>query len=157
MRIARPASMLDGFSRAPTVGAPSAAADHVRTCDQPQDREGARPHRAGQATRYRRRVDRVAAFLMQCECPVMADIVAKSKIERPKKSRESRFQGFSAAASLFKATTEVRGRFCVKRCGPSYRRVRNASAALNDFGRHPKKTFAIKSALFGSGRPSSDS
>ena len=29
-------------------------------------------HRAGQATRYRRRVDRVAAFLMQCECPVMA-------------------------------------------------------------------------------------
>jgi hypothetical protein len=62
MRIARPASMLDGFSRAPTVGAPSAAVDHVRTCDQPQDREGARTHRAGQATRYRRRGNRIGAL-----------------------------------------------------------------------------------------------
>jgi hypothetical protein len=62
MRIARPASMLDGFSRTPTVGAPSAAVDHVRTCDQPQDREGARTHRAGQATRYRRRGNRIGAL-----------------------------------------------------------------------------------------------
>ena len=84
MPIARPTSMLDGFYREPNRRSyPSTAADHVRTCDQPQDREGARTHRAGQATRYRRRVDRVAAFLMQCECPVMADIVSKSKIERP--------------------------------------------------------------------------
>jgi hypothetical protein len=38
-------------------------------------------------------------------------LLQKSKIEQPKKSRESRFQGFFAAASLFKATTEVRDRF----------------------------------------------
>jgi hypothetical protein len=35
----------------------------------------------------------------------------------------------------------VRGRFCVKRCRPSRHRLRDASAALENFARHPKKTF----------------
>src|SRR4051812_33291808 len=33
----------------------------------------------------------------------------------------------------------------MNRCGPSYRRVRNASAALKNFGRHSKKTFSTQS------------
>jgi hypothetical protein len=40
----------------------------------------------------------------------------------------------------------VRGRFCVKRCGPSRHRLRNTSAVLENFARHPKKTFSTLSA-----------
>ena len=40
----------------------------------------------------------------------------------------------------------VRGRFCVKRCGPSRHRLRDASAVLENFARHPKKTFSTLSA-----------
>jgi hypothetical protein len=47
------------------------------------------------------------------------------------------------------AATKVRGRFCVKRCGPSNRRTRSASAVLQNFGRHPKKTFSTLSAQSG--------
>jgi hypothetical protein len=72
-------------------------------------------------------------------------VLQKSKIEQPQKSRESRFLDVPTAAKPYRADTKVRGRFCVKRCGPSYRRVRNASAALKNFGRHPKKTFATLS------------
>jgi hypothetical protein len=39
--------------------------------------------------------------------PKSADIVAKSKIEQPWKSRESWSLGFSAAASLFNVTPDV--------------------------------------------------
>jgi hypothetical protein len=49
-------------------------------------------------------------------------LLQKSKIEQPKKSRESRSRGFFAAASLVGATTEVRDRFLMKRYGPSRRR-----------------------------------
>jgi hypothetical protein len=35
----------------------------------------------------------------------------------------------------------VRGRFCAKRCGPSRHRLRDASAVLENFARHPKKVF----------------
>jgi hypothetical protein len=38
---------------------------------------------------------------------------------------------------------------CVKRCGPSRRRLRSASAALKNFVRQPKKTFATLSAQSG--------
>src|SRR5260221_1639156 len=44
------------------------------------------------------------------------------------------------------ANTKVRGRFSAKRCGPSRREARDASAALKNFVRHLKKTFATKSA-----------
>jgi hypothetical protein len=50
-------------------------------------------------------------------------LLQKSKIEQPQKSRESRSLDFSAAASLFNATTEVRDRFWMKRYGPSRRRA----------------------------------
>ena len=45
-----------------------------------------------------------------------------------------------------RADTKVRGRFCVKRCGPSHRHVRNASAVLKNFVRQPEKTFSTVSA-----------
>src|SRR5258705_13345373 len=45
--------------------------------------------------------------------------------------------------------TKVRGRFCVKRCGPSRRRVRTASAVLKTFVRQPEKTFSTISARNG--------
>ncbi len=54
-----------------------------------------------------------------------------------------------AAARLCIGATKVRGRLCVKRCGPSYRRTQNASVVLENFGRHPKKTFSTLSALNG--------
>src|SRR4029077_20179303 len=74
-----------------------------------------------------------------------------SKIDRLQKSRESRFLDFSSAARLRTARTKVRSRFCDKPCGPSRRRSRNASVVLGNFVRHPKKTFATQSALFGHG------
>src|SRR5204863_9475390 len=49
----------------------------------------------------------------------------------------------------------VRDRFWMKRYGPSRRRAQNASAALKIFIRHPKKTFATISALFGHKRSNS--
>ena len=72
------------------------------------------------------------------------DIVAKAEIERHSKSRESRCLDALAAAMPTKADTKVRGRFCAKRCGPSHRRVRNASA-LKNFVRQPEKTFSTVS------------
>ena len=41
----------------------------------------------------------------------------------------------------------VRDRFCVKRCGPSGHRLRDASAVPENFARHPKKTFSTLSAI----------
>src|ERR1035437_8238984 len=73
----------------------------------------------------------------------------KSKIKRHGKSRESRFLDISTAAKLCRADTKVRGHFCVKRCGPSRRRMRNASAVLKIFVRQPKKTFSTLSAQSG--------
>src|ERR1700736_3094982 len=58
---------------------------------------------------------------------------------------------FSAAATLFSAATQVRGRFWVNQCGPSRHPARNAPAALRIFARHPKKTFATISARNGHG------
>ncbi len=68
----------------------------------------------------------------------------KSKIERRQKSRESRFLGISIAARLLGADTKVRGRFCVKRYGPSRREVRDASAAVEISVHPPKKYFCNK-------------
>jgi hypothetical protein len=76
-------------------------------------------------------------------------LLQKSKIERPRKSRESRFLNASIAATLCSEDTKVGGRFCVKRCGPSHRRAQNAPAALENFVHQPKKTFATKSANIG--------
>ena len=41
---------------------------------------------------------------------------------------------------LARPDTKARGRFCVKRCGPSHRRLRTASAVLKNFARQPEKT-----------------
>ena len=45
----------------------------------------------------------------------------------------------------------VRGRFCAKQCGPSRRHVRSASPVLENFARHPKRTFSTLSARNGLG------
>jgi hypothetical protein len=47
---------------------------------------------------------------------------------------------------LSEANTKVGGRFGMKRCGPSSRRARSASAVFKTFVLHPKNTFATKSA-----------
>src|SRR5271155_2880259 len=46
---------------------------------------------------------------------------------------------------LHSANTKVRGRFSEKRLGLSHRCARNASAALENFVRHPQKTFSTVS------------
>jgi len=66
----------------------------------------------------------------QSACPFVPILLQKSKIERRRKSRESRCLDVSTAAMLARPDTKVRRRFCVKRCGPSRRRVRTASAVL---------------------------
>src|SRR5882672_9994916 len=73
-------------------------------------------------------------------------LLQKSKIERPGESRESRFLDAPAVARLSGANTKVGGRFGMKRCGPSCRHTRNASAVFKIFVLHPKKTFATISA-----------
>src|SRR5260221_5902087 len=75
-----------------------------------------------------------------------ADTVAKVENRATLKiSRKPMFRR-SAAAMLARADTKVRGRLCAKRCGPSHRRVRSASAALKNFVRQPEKTCATGSA-----------
>lgn len=64
-------------------------------------------------------------------------LLKKSKIERLPKSRESRCLDVSAAAMLARSDTKVRGRFCERRCGPSRRGERSASAPLKNFVRKP--------------------
>src|SRR5258708_40162847 len=65
--------------------------------------------------------------------------------------RESRFLDAPAVARLSGANTKVGGRFGMKRCGPSCRHTRNASAVFKIFVLHPKKTFATISARNGHG------
>jgi hypothetical protein len=76
-------------------------------------------------------------------------LLQKSKIERPRKSRESGFLDAAAAARFSGANTKAGGRFCMKRCGPSRRRGRSASAVFKIFVLHSKKTFSTKSAISG--------
>src|SRR5260221_14019607 len=70
----------------------------------------------------------------------------KTENERPRKTRESRCLDVSTAAMLARPDTKVRRRFCVKRCGPSRRRVRTASAVLKNFVHQPEKTFSTVSS-----------
>jgi hypothetical protein len=58
----------------------------------------------------------------------------------------SRCLDVSTAAMLARPDTNVRGRFCTKRCGPTRRNLRSASAALKHFVRRPEKTFSTVSA-----------
>src|SRR6476646_3455662 len=76
-------------------------------------------------------------------------LLQKSKIGRHQKYRESRFPDLYAAATPRSASTKVRGRSWVKRCGPSRRRARSVSAVFKIFVLHPKKTFATISANSG--------
>src|SRR5713101_5717953 len=79
-------------------------------------------------------------------CLLVADTVAKVENRtRPKISRMLIIRPFCRCGAL-SAATKVRGRFWVKRYGPSRRRARNASAAFRIFDPHPKKTFATVSA-----------
>ena len=65
--------------------------------------------------------------------------MTKSQASAPLPHRVTRAD--SATAILRSADTKLRGRFCVKRCGPIYRRVRNASAALKNFVATSKRLF----------------
>src|SRR6266403_3399897 len=69
----------------------------------------------------------------------------KSKIERRQIPTFARFLDYSAVAMLFSVDTKIRGRFSEKRCGPSRRCARNASAGLENFVCYPQKTFSTAS------------
>jgi hypothetical protein len=112
-------------------------ADQIRTGDQPQNRKGARSDYAARTARYRRRGDRMSGAMSpigtfrKCRDSLTMSAhrgiqLQSRKIERGRKSRKSRCLDVSTDAMLARADTKVRGRFCVKRCGPSHRRVRNA-------------------------------
>jgi hypothetical protein len=58
-----------------------------------------------------------------CHVRKVPILLQKSKIEQREKSRESRSRGFSAAESLIRDPAEIRGRFWMKRYGPSQRRA----------------------------------
>jgi hypothetical protein len=65
------------------------------------------------------------------------------------RARYGRHQGSASVPPSARAHSgSIRGRFCVKRCGPSRRRLRDASAVLENFARHPRITFLTLSALF---------
>jgi hypothetical protein len=75
-------------------------------------------------------------------------LLQKSKIEQPKKSRESRPLGFSAAASLFSGTTEIRDRFWMKRYGSlTSSSVKRISGSRN-FRSPPQKDFCNNIGAF---------
>src|SRR6478672_9227976 len=74
--------------------------------------------------------------------PKSADTVAKVENRTAPKISRKLILDFLAAATRCSAVTKVHGRFWLKRCGPSRRRVRTASAVFKIFLLHPKKTFA---------------
>src|SRR5271157_713161 len=80
-------------------------------------------------------------------CPLGVDAV--EKVEKHRKSRESRFFGTAAAARYSGANTKAGGRFRMNRCGFSGRRARSASAVFKIFVLHPKKTFSTASVMCG--------
>jgi len=75
------------------------------------------------------------------ECPVLAIVLQKSKIERDQKFRESRFFDVSTAAKPRSADTMVRGRFLCERmwslASPLARRI----SGPRKFCSSPKKDF----------------
>ena len=76
-------------------------------------------------------------------------LLQKSKIEELRKSRESRLFDVFVAAGPCGIDTAAGGRFGVKRCGPSRRRVKDAPASLKNFIGQSKKTFSTLSAQSG--------
>ena len=79
----------------------------------------------------------------------MADTVAKVGNRAVAKiSRKSIF-GRLRCCNALQDRYDGCGRFCVRRFGPSRRHVRNASAVLKNFVRHPKKTFSTLLAQSG--------
>ena len=66
------------------------------------------------------------------------------KIQRLRKSCDSRFFVVSAAASVCTTGTRTYGRFCLNRSGPSHRRAWGAPAALKNFVRQPKRAFQAR-------------
>jgi hypothetical protein len=70
-----------------------------------------------------------------------ADIVTKVENRTTLKSRESRSLTFSAAASLFNATTGVRDRFWMKRFGPLASPLVKRISGSKNFRSSPRKDF----------------
>ena len=73
--------------------------------------------------------------------PLCADIVEKVENRTTATISQMLIFGQLRRGIRRSADTKVRGRFWVKRCGPSHRRVRNASAALKNFVRRAEKDF----------------
>src|ERR1700732_563638 len=73
-------------------------------------------------------------------------VLQKSKIGRHRKSRESRILGDSAAAILVTPIRSSVAVFLMSDEVPHISSHENASAVLENFVRHPQKTFATVSA-----------
>jgi hypothetical protein len=84
---------------------------------------------------YFRFTPRKPTFIARFRMSVWCRLCCKSrKSNNPKKSRGSRSLDFSAAASLFSATTGVGDRFSMKRYGPSPRHRRGLRKVLPGVG-----------------------
>src|SRR5882757_532439 len=81
--------------------------------------------------------------------PLRADTVEKVENRIVSKISRKLIHSCLDRCTPLSADTKVGGRFCVKRCGPSRRRVRNASAVLRNFVHHPKRTFSTLSTTNG--------
>ena len=68
-------------------------------------------------------------------------VLQKSKIERRRKSRKSCFLADTATAILRSADTKLRGRFCVKRCGPLISPHAKRISGSKNFRSSPQKDF----------------
>src|ERR1700728_1972692 len=75
-----------------------------------------------------------------------ADTVEKVENRKTPKISQKLIFGQVRRWDVHSANTKVRGRFSEKRGGLSHRCARNASAALENFVRHPQKTFSTVSA-----------
>jgi hypothetical protein len=71
-------------------------------------------------------------------------LAKRARLPRRSPSGEGRLR---VAQPRRTANTETPGRFCVKRSGPSHRRMRNASVVLKNFVDQQKKTSSTISAI----------
>src|SRR5258708_34840494 len=80
------------------------------------------------------------------KCLLMADIVAKVENRTTRRISLKSILRRACCRKALRRQYEGRGRFGMKRCGPSCRHTRNASAVFKIFVLHSKKTFATISA-----------
>ena len=92
------------------------------------------------------RINRRYLSFRRCDVSSWQIVLQKSKIERCRKSRESRSLDTSTLQGSVAPMRRSVVSFVRNNCGPSYGHIRTASAVLGNFIHHPKRTFATISA-----------